>query len=77
MIRESDVREHMDVVGSDDRHIGRVDHCDGQRIKLVKNDPAAQGKHHYIDLSDVDRVDGDRLRLKVPAQEAMQNWQPA
>jgi hypothetical protein len=32
----------------------------------------ADGQHHYIELSQVVRVDGGRLRLSVLAQEAMQ-----
>jgi hypothetical protein len=77
MISTNEVREHMEVVGSDGKHVGKVDNCENNRIKLAKNDPAAQGQHHYIDLSDVDRVDGNKLCLSVPADEAMQRWQPA
>ncbi len=77
MINPSDVRERMEVVGSDGQHVGTVDHCDGNRIKLARSDPAAQGQHHYIDLSDADRIDGNRVCLSVPAQQAMQSWQTA
>ncbi len=77
MINPGQVREHMDVVGADGKHIGTVDHCDGNRIKLTRNDPAAGGQHHMIELSMVDRVDGNRLCLSVPAEHAMQQWQTA
>ena len=77
MINSNQVREKMEVVGSDGKHVGVVDHCENDRIKLAKYDPAAGGQHHYIDLSDVDRVDGNRLCLSVRADQAMQNWQPA
>ena len=77
MISSNQVREQMEVVGSDGRHVGVVDRCESDRIKLAKNDPAAQGQHHYVDLSEVDGIDGNRVRLRVSADEAMQRWQPA
>lgn len=77
MINSSQVREHMEVVGSDGKHVGLVDHCESDRIKLAKNDPAAQGQHHYVDISDVDRIDDNRVCLGIPANDAMQRWQPA
>jgi hypothetical protein len=77
MINPSQVRERMEVVGDDGKHVGTVDHCENDRIKLARNDPAAQGQHHYIDMALVDRVDGNRLCLSVPAGQAMQQWQTA
>ena len=44
----SNIREHMKVVGADRQPVGTVDHVEGDEIKLAKNDPQAQGKHHYI-----------------------------
>jgi hypothetical protein len=77
MISSNQIREKMEVVGSDGKHVGVVDHCENDRIKLTKNDPAAQGQHHYLDLSDVDRIEGGRVCLLVSADEAQQRWQPA
>ncbi len=77
MINRNQVREKMEVIGSDGKHVGVVDHCENDRIKLAKNDPTSQGQHHYLSLSEVDRVEGNRICLRVPANEAMQNWQPA
>jgi hypothetical protein len=77
MINTGQIREKMEVVGSDGKHVGTVDHCDADRIKLAKNDPAASGQHHYIDVADIERIDGNRLCMSVPADEAMQRWQPA
>ena len=34
------IREHMEVVGSDGGHVGRVDHVIGQDIELAKLDHA-------------------------------------
>jgi len=37
------IREHMEVVGSDGKHIGTVDHVEGSRLKLTKSDPSSGG----------------------------------
>lgn len=52
----SDIKPDMDVIGSDGVRIGSVDHVDGDRIKLARGG-AADGAHHYVPLSAVDRVD--------------------
>ena len=69
----SQVKEHMDVVGSDNEHVGTVDRVEGQRIKLTRKDPSAGGEHHYIDLSKVSAVQDGRIRLACTAQEAGQD----
>lgn len=35
------IREHMEVVGADEEHVGTVDGVDGGQIKLTKSDPAS------------------------------------
>ena len=57
MIQPSEIREHMEVVGSDGGHVGRVDHVMGEEIELAKMDTAAGLKHHMIPLSWVDHVE--------------------
>jgi len=76
MINPQDIREHTEVVGSDGSHVGTVDHLEGgDRIKLTKKDPEAQGEHHYIPVSWVESVDGGQVRLNKSADEARQQWQ--
>ena len=70
----SNVREQMKVVGSDRQPIGTVDNVEGDRIKLTKNDPQAEGKHHYIPGDWVEEVDGEEVCLRQSAQEATQQW---
>ena len=49
MFKSLDIQDHMEVVGSDDKHVGTVDHMEGvDRILLTKDDPTAGGKHHII-----------------------------
>ncbi|HWM44085.1 MAG TPA: DUF2171 domain-containing protein [Burkholderiales bacterium] len=71
----SDIREHMKVVGSDRQPVGTVDHVEGERIKLAKNDPQAQGQHHYIPAEWVDRIEGDEVKLRKSASDARSSWQ--
>jgi outer membrane protein OmpA-like peptidoglycan-associated protein len=56
MIDRSQIRAHMDVIDSAGDRVGQVDNIDGDRIKLAKNS-SSDGQHHYVDLSDVARVD--------------------
>ena len=72
MANAAQIKEHMDVVGSDGQHVGTVDKVEGDRIKLTKNDPQAGGQHHYIPLDAVASVEQDGVRLDMPAEQARQ-----
>ena len=63
MVQASLIREHMDVMGSDGGHVGRVDHVLGDEIELTKWDLSSGLKHHLIPLSWVEIVDEDGVRL--------------
>ncbi|MGE0339675.1 MAG: DUF2171 domain-containing protein [Xanthobacteraceae bacterium] len=68
------ISEHMEVLGSDGKHVGTVDDIGGvNQIKLTKSDPAADGKHHFIPLDWVDHVD-EKVHLTKTSSEAMQQW---
>jgi hypothetical protein len=69
----SQIKEHMEVVGSDDQHVGTVDQLEGQRIKLTRKDPSAEGEHHYIGLDMVSSIQDGRVRLTCTAQQARQS----
>lgn len=69
-----EIRQHMKVVGADQQPVGTVDHVENGRIKLTRNDPQAQGKHHYIPADWIDRIDGQQVCLTKNAQEARQEW---
>jgi hypothetical protein len=74
-MQTANIREHMKVIGSDRQPVGTVDHVEGNRIKLQKNDPLANGQHHYIPTDWIERVEGDQVCLRQKAQEARQQWQ--
>jgi len=65
---------HMEVVGSDGKHVGTVDHLEGvNQIKLTKNDPASKGTHHFIPVDWVEHVD-EKVHLTKTSAEAFQQW---
>jgi hypothetical protein len=71
------IREHMEVLGSDGKHVGTVDHLEGQdQIKLTKTDPAANGKHHLIPVAWIDHID-QKVHLTKPGKDAMSEWREA
>jgi hypothetical protein len=70
----SQIKEHMEVVGSDGQHVGTVDHLEGQRIKLTRKDPSAEGEHHYIGLDMVSSVQDGRVRLTCTGEQARQQF---
>jgi len=68
------IREHMEVIGADGVHVGTVDHVDGDRIKLTKADSGAgahKGHHHYIPLSLLAEVDGQKVWLSANSDVAV------
>lgn len=69
----SEILAHMDVIASDGKKIGTVDHLDtGNQIKLAKN-TSPDGQHHFISLDEVDHVD-ERVHLKTPSQTIQSSW---
>lgn len=68
------IREHMEVVGKDDEHVGTVDKTAGDRIILTKSDPDSGAAHHSLSCSEIDRVEGDKVILDCSADEARNRW---
>jgi hypothetical protein len=71
MIDSSQIREHMEIVGSDGKHIGKVDHVVGNEIEITR--AMAVGKHHFLPLDLVARVD-DKVRLNCTEDAAKDKW---
>jgi len=68
------VREHMEVVGSDGEHVGTVDRVAGDRLILTRSDPDSGGVHHSLSCTDLDRIEGDRVILDYSAEKARERW---
>lgn len=74
MIMPSQIVEHMEVVGSDGGHVGRVDHVVGDEIELTKLDMSSGLKHHMIPLSWVDHIEDDTVCLNMTKDAAKEAW---
>ena len=69
-----DIKDHMEVIGADGVHVGTVDHIDGDRIKLTKQDSGQgghEGHHHYISRGLVAGVEDGKVRLSANADVAV------
>jgi len=64
MINATQIKERMEVVDSAGTHVGTVDHMEGDdQIKLAKSDAGAGGRHRFIPLAWVDRVESNKICL--------------
>lgn len=75
MADASEITEHMEIVGADGVHVGKVDHVDGNRIKMVRKDEEHgqdSSHHHYVRLAAVASVDGGKVWLSADAANARQ-----
>lgn len=71
----SQIKEHMEIVGSDGEHVGIVDHLEGtDKIKLTHHDSNADGKHHFLPISAIASV-GEFVTLSMTAQDAIAQWE--
>ena len=68
------IREHMEVVGNDEEHVGTVDRVAGDRIILTRSDPESGGVHHSVPCTMIEDVDGDRVKLDMSADKARERW---
>jgi hypothetical protein len=69
------IREHMEVVGSDGAPVGTVDKVQGSEIKLTKGGDKS-GEHHFIPLDWVANVDA-KVHLSKAARDAKTQWRAA
>ena len=62
----SKIKEHMDVIDSNGKNIGQVDHLEGSdKIKLTKNS-SPDGQHHFVP---VDRSCRYHVHLNKPVND--------
>lgn len=70
MVDLSQIKEHAKVIGADGVHVGTVDHVEGHRIKLTKQDSGDQ-RHHYISTGLIAEVEDGTVRLSANADVAV------
>jgi hypothetical protein len=71
------IKERMDVISSDRKMVGKVDHLEGtDKIKLTKQSSPNSQHHHFIPLSWVDHVD-QHVHLNKSGAEITSRWQHA
>ncbi len=76
MFKQGDIKEHMEVLGSDGQHLGTVDHVEGSKhIKLTRTD-SPDGKHHLIPVDWIDHVD-QHVHLNKSTKDAKAQWKIA
>lgn len=69
MPNASQIKEHMEVKGSDGKHVGTVLGVEREQVKI-----ASGAMDHYIDIATVDTIEGDRVTLSTTAEEAVRTW---
>ncbi|WP_293683087.1 DUF2171 domain-containing protein [uncultured Phenylobacterium sp.] len=74
MIQASQITEHMEVVGSDGGHVGKVDHVVGDQIELAKFDFGSGFKHHMIPMTWVETIQNGKLCLNRTKEAAKAAW---
>jgi hypothetical protein len=71
----SQIKEHMDVISSDRKTVGKVDHLEGtDKIKLTKQSSPDGQHHHFIPVSWVDHVD-QHVHLNKSGADVTSHWQ--
>ena len=72
MVQTIDIKEHMQIIGADGAPVAIVDKVEGQRIKLTRDDGhgGKRDHHHFLPLSLVADIEGDKLRLSTTAANA-------
>jgi hypothetical protein len=66
MLKSLNIQKDMEVVGSDCKRVGTIDHVEtSDCIMLSKDDPKAGGKPHLISVDWVDYVDSE-VHLNKP-----------
>ena len=77
MFNKTDIKGHMEILGSDGLHVGTVDHLEGSSdIKLTKSDRKSGGQHHLIPLAWVDHVD-QHVHLNRSSKDVQMRWRTA
>lgn len=71
----SQIKAHMDIISSDKKTVGKVDHLEGtDKIKLTKQGSPDGDHHHFIPVSWVAHID-QHVHLTKSRDEVTAHWQ--
>ncbi|MDR6659398.1 hypothetical protein J2W51_001940 [Tardiphaga robiniae] len=74
MVDTSQIKEHMDVISSDKKVVGKVDQLDGvHALKLTKQSSPDGQHHHFIPVDWIDYVD-QHVHLSKSGVEVTAHW---
>ena len=74
MANVANITEHMEIVSSDGKQVGTVDHMQGDdMIKLTRDDAPDGHHHHFIPVDWVSGV-SDTVRLDKTQDEVFSQW---
>jgi hypothetical protein len=68
----SQIQDHMEVVDARGFHVGTVDHLEGDRIKLTRDD-SPDNKHHFVPATLVASVDR-KVHLSKTRDQIQDQW---
>ena len=75
MVDTTQIKEHMDVISSDRKTVGKVDHMDGaDKIKLTKASSPDGQHHHFIPVGWIDHID-QHVHLNKTGAEVTSHWE--
>ena len=75
MFEPAHITEHMDVISSDRKVVGKVDHMDGaDKIKLTKASSPDGQHHHFIPTDWIDHID-QHVHLNKTGAEVTSHWE--
>lgn len=69
MINASQIKQYMEVKGSDGKHVGTVLGVENGRLKV-----ASSGMDHDIDIEMVDAIKDQTVHLRKTAEETVRTW---
>lgn len=66
------IEPHMEVIGADGVHVGKVDTIEPHGIRLTRQEGGSHaGHHHFISAALIADVEGDKVRLSANADVAV------
>ncbi|MGH9945790.1 MAG: DUF2171 domain-containing protein [Pyrinomonadaceae bacterium] len=75
MQNKDQIKEHMQVVGSDGQPVGMIDRVEDELIKLTKTSNEPDDQHQRFPLNLVQEVKDNKVVLNKTAEEARMQFQ--